>query len=207
MISINPMNRARIVAIILFALVQLNASAATAYAQDHTVTLNDGYGVAGALLGQITAVVVYIIGGFLAIRVFFAIFIGQIDLATGKPGALADTVLQIIFSIVLMVIASQGKEIGQSVGNYVTQNSDAFTTTSGLIGLLGTILIKPILSIAGTLAVSVTIVAVVAAAFKGQIGVLIGNGANLANSWMLAIGAILLLTTGITLLSSAARFF
>ena len=193
-----------IIAIALILLL-LHTSTETAYAQGHASILNDDYGVAAALLAQITAVVVYLIGGFLGIRVFYAIFTGQIDLATGKPGALADTVLQIIFSIVLMTIASGGQEIGQSIGSYVTQNSGALTSASGMIDLISIIVIKPILSIAGTLALSVTIVAVVVAALKGQIGVLVGDGSSLANSWILAVGAVLLFAVGITMLTSAVR--
>ncbi|MBN2500825.1 MAG: hypothetical protein JXB38_08615 [Anaerolineales bacterium] len=149
----------------------------------------------GALVGEVTGVLLALIAGFLGVRVFITIVTGQIDLAAGKPGALADIAAELVGAIFLLAIAAEAGQIGAQAAAVVS--AAAPVTGEEVVALLGKVVIDPLLAIAASLAIALTVVAVTLAALRGQLAALTGGSGRLADSLQMAAAAVLLLTVGL----------
>jgi hypothetical protein len=129
------------------------------------------------------------------------IFVGQIDIATSRINAISDIVVQGLYMLLTLVLAVNAQTISLTITNVFSENSDILTTSSignlrYFIEPLGGLLIK----LAGTLAVSFTLVAVVFSVFKGQLSAMSGSIMGLSESAFQGIGVMLIFGIGIVVI-------
>lgn len=157
------------------------------------------------IVGQATAVVLYIIGGYYSIRLMLTIFTGQIDLIGGKPGAIADMVQQMIFILLSFVFAIDAPRLVRGFAALADRNIGK--ATSNDIGALVYIL-EPvflvIFNIVATLVITNFLVNFVIAAVKSQIGVATGSPAALSQGILSIITTVITLAVGLGLLRAGA---
>lgn len=149
------------------------------------------------LIGEITRVVLALIGGFMGFRILYTIFIAQIDFAAGRPGALADAAVEVLAALILLQLAYASPQIGRAAAVITENAAGDGIGTQDIVGLLGRLLFTPLYELALVLAVCATIVVVVLLAFKAQISALGGMAGQLGQSWIHAATAVLLLAFGV----------
>ena len=158
--------------------------------------LGRDYTEIGRLVGEIVRVLLFLMAGYYGIKVGISIFVGQIDLATGKPGALSDVIMQIISSVLLLALAYQAPAVGESAASIVGAQ-DNYISMYSVTSMIDALIIQPMLSIVITLAISVSIIAIVVYGFRGQMGALTGAANALSGSISGAITAVLLVMFGL----------
>ncbi len=149
----------------------------------HLLNAGTQAGKITTLVSPLFATMLYVIAAFFMLRILVLVFIGQIDLAAGKPGALADIVIQGLYALLALLLAVNARTISNSIAAVFSSQSDLLTTSdvSNLGGII-TPIISMILGLAATLAVSFTLVSVVMNAVKGQLSTLTGSVAGLGSS-------------------------
>ena len=135
------------------------------------------------LVAAIFGAFLYIIGTFFMLRMLINIFVGQIDLASGRPGALADILVQSTYTLLCLILAVNAKAINAAITNVLVADIQALTTTNpqNIVVVLEPFA-KIALGIITTLVISFTFISVVFSAVKGQISVLSGSVAGLSGS-------------------------
>lgn len=103
-------------------------------------------------IAQMTRVFIYLIGIFFVGRMLLVIFSSQIDLAGGKPGAIADMASEMVFALISFLLAVDTPRLARTFAAIAIQNTEAATKTE--ISAMGMV-IGPIagfvLSLLGTL--------------------------------------------------------
>jgi hypothetical protein len=154
-----------------------------------------------SLVTPIFGIGLYIIAAYFMIRTLVLIFVGQIDMAGGRPGALGDIIVQGLYMLIALLLAVNAQSISATVTNAISSHSDVLTT--GNIGDLRYI-IEPlgglVIKLAGTLAVSFTLVAVVMNVLKGQLSTMSGSVAGLSESAFQGLATVLVFTIGIVII-------
>ncbi|MCB2160633.1 hypothetical protein KQH40_00945 [bacterium] len=182
----------RIAILVLFEILKTEPVFAMAASAPMSVG-NDIY----AIIGQLTQVILALIGGFMGFRILFTVFIAQIDFSSGKPGALADATIEIIFALLLLQIAYVAPEIGKTAGMIAEEGSGPSMGAGDVMDILGRLIFQPLYELAVVLAISATIVIIVLMVFKAQIAALGGAAAQLGQSWLNAATVALLLAFGL----------
>jgi hypothetical protein len=145
------------------------------------------------LVTPLIGIGLYLLSAFFMVRTLVLIFVGQIDIATSRINAISDIVVQGLYMLLTLLLAVNARTISLTITNTISEHADILTTSSignlkYLIEPLGGMLIK----LAGTLAVSFTLVAVVFSVFKGQLSAMSGSMMGLSESAFQAIGVMLI---------------
>jgi hypothetical protein len=153
------------------------------------------------LVTPLIGIGLYFISAFFMVRILVLIFVGQIDIATSRINAISDIVVQGLYMLLTLLLAVNVQTISLTITNVFSEHSEILTTSSignlkYLIGPLGGLLIK----LAGTLAVSFTLVAVVFSVFKGQLSAMSGSFMGLSESAFQGIGVMLIFGIGIVVI-------
>lgn len=147
-------------------------------------------GQVSELISELTLVVIAFIGGFFAIRVFYRLFSGQINILTGSSPGIADTLVELFGGTVLMLFAYQAPLVGQRIGAFICQGR--WDSSQAVIGLMLDLLVDPLVMLFSSLAVATVIVVIVFAAFRSQVAVLLQARSSLTEYISVAGSAILL---------------
>jgi hypothetical protein len=159
----------------------------------------------GGLIGEFMTVLLYLIAGMVGVKLYYAVFTGQIDLAAGRPGALADAVMNILGGLVVMTFAIHAQTIGASLGSYVEGLS--VDSPGSVMAVVESVVIRPMSSLMITLAVSTFFATVVFYGLRGQMASLTGNFQGLGQSWTSMFGAVLFLSMSIAAIAAIVRLF
>jgi hypothetical protein len=158
-------------------------------------------------ISAFAAVILALISGFFMVRILALVFVGQIDLAAGRPGALADLAEQAVYMLITLALAVHAQGIGQAFGALAQANTQALLSSD--IRQLK-VLIEPaarlVLSLAANLAVAFTFMAVVFISVRGQIANLAASSDGLARSIIQGITAIAVLVLGMLALVIGRSF-
>lgn len=167
--------------------------------------LQDDLEVIADLIGRLVSILLLLIAGYFFIRLLLAVFSGQIDLAAGKPGALADLVQELFFLLLSFVFALDAPRLARSFAALAKQNVASLTGND--VSAL-TVLMQPLLllvfNILATLVVSVFLVNVVLSALRGQVAAMLGAPQSLSRSFSAVMLAVLALALGLALLRMGA---
>jgi hypothetical protein len=154
-----------------------------------------------AVQSQISAfesVVLALVGAFFLVRVLVLVFVGEIDLVTGRPGALADLAEQAVYILVTLALAANAQAIGRAFGALATADKSALI--SGDVTRLG-VLMAPAAHLAAALAanlvIAMTLVAVAYIALKGQLANMLSSSEGLARSILGVVTALALFGLGL----------
>ena len=154
--------------------------------------------VISALVGQAVSVVLYVISAYFFIRLMLALFSGQIDLAGGRPGAIADLTQQIFFLLLSLVLALDAPRMAQGFAAIGQANFKAAYSTD-IHSLL--VIIEPIAllvyNLVATLVVSMFMITVVLSAVRSQVANLMGSSSGLVQGLVTAGSAVLVFAFGL----------
>jgi len=155
------------------------------------------------LIEQAFSILLYITAAFFMLRMLVLVVIGQIDLGAGRPGALGDLLIQVIYALLALVLALNAKAI--QAGLVRIFQADEGLLTSGDLSQLG-LLIQPMLRmlllLALTLAVATALVGLALNAIRGQVAILAGSHTGLGDS--LVHGLLILAVFGLGVLAIVA---
>ncbi len=149
-------------------------------------------------ISAFASVVLALVGVFFLVRILVAVFTSQIDLVTGRPGALADLAEQAIYMLLTLALAANAQAIGRAFAGLAEANKDALL--SGNITRLSA-LITPaarlVVGLAANLAIAFTLMAAVFIALKGQMANLASSSEGLARSVLQLVTTLAVLLFGI----------
>jgi hypothetical protein len=149
-------------------------------------------------VSSLAAVILALAGAFFMLRILTLVFVSQIDLAAGRPGALADLAEQAVYMLVTLLLAANAQAIGRAFAALARSNREALL--SGDVRQLG-VLLGPAaglaLSLAANLAVAFTLMAVVYIALRGQLANLVSSSEGVARSVLQALAALAVLAAGL----------
>ncbi len=149
-------------------------------------------------ISAFAAIVLALVGVYFLVRILVLVFISQVDLVAGRPGALADLAEQAIYLLITLALAANAQAIGRAFAGLAQANKDALL--SGDITRLSA-LIAPatrlVTGLAANLAIAFTLMAVVYIALKGQLANLASSSEGLARSILQVATALVVLGFGI----------
>lgn len=154
-------------------------------------------------ISGLMAVVLALVGAYFMLRILVLVFVGQIDLTTGRPGALADLAEQAVYLLVTLALAANAGTIGRAFGSLATGNQDALL--SGDITRLSALLAPAAglaLGLAANLALAFTLMAVVFIAVRGQIAILTASSSGVAAGIVQVLTALVLFGLGLIVLAA-----
>src|SRR5512135_2429684 len=76
-------------------------------------------------ISSFAAVILALVGVYFLMRILILIFVSQVDLVTGRPGALADLAEQAIYMLVTLALAANAQAIGRAFAGLAEANQDA----------------------------------------------------------------------------------
>lgn len=149
-------------------------------------------------VSALAAVILALAAGYFMLRILALVFAGQIDLASGRPGALADLAGQAVSMLVALLLAVNAQAIGRAFAGLAQANKAALLSgdvrqLEGLIAPAAGLA----LSLAANLAVACTFTAVVFIALRGQLANLFASAEGVARSILQALTALAVLAAGI----------
>jgi hypothetical protein len=149
-------------------------------------------------VSNLATVILALVGAFFMLRILVLVFVSQIDLAAGRPGALADLAEQAVYMLVTLLLAANAQAIGRAFAALARSNREALL--SGDVRQLG-VLLGPAaglaLSLAANLAVAFTLMAVIYIALRGQLANLVSSSEGVARSILQALTALTVLAAGL----------
>jgi len=151
-----------------------------------------------AQISILASVILALVGAFFMVRILVLIFVGQIDLTAGRPGALADLAEQVIFLILTLSLAVHAQSIGKAFAQLAQSQQAALL--SGDIAMLKVLLgpaTRFVLGLAANLTIAVTLMAVVFIAIRGQVANLFASVDGISRSILQALTAFAILALGI----------
>ncbi|KAA3643887.1 MAG: hypothetical protein DWQ07_17375 [Chloroflexi bacterium] len=147
-------------------------------------------GQVSELISELTLVGIAFVGAFFAIRVFYRLFTGQVNLLAGRSAGIADTLVELFGGTVLMLFAYQAPIVGQRIGAFICQGR--WDSSGAVVDLMLDLLVDPLVLLFSSLAVAAVIVVIVFAAFRSQLAVVLQSRSSLAEYVSMAGSAILL---------------
>lgn len=155
------------------------------------------------LIEQVFSMLLYITAAFFMLRMLVLVVIGQIDLGAGRPGALGDLLIQVIYSLLAFFLGLNAKVIHSGLVS-IFQADDQMLTAGDLsqLGLLIQPMLRMLLLLALTLAVATALVALALNAVRGQVAILAGSHTGLGES--LVHGLLILAVFGLGALAILA---
>lgn len=150
-----------------------------------------------AQISLLASIVLALISAFFMVRILVLIVAGQIDLAAGRPGALADLAVQVIYLLVTLMLAVNAQTIGTAFAQLALARQDALL--SGDLSDLSLLLApasRLVLGLAANLAIAMTVMAVAFIALRGQLANLFTSSQGVSQSVMQALTAFAILTLG-----------
>ncbi len=149
-------------------------------------------------ISSFAAVILALVGVYFLMRILILIFVSQVDLVTGRPGALADLAEQAIYMLVTLALAANAQAIGRAFAGLAEANKDALLSGNVTrLSVLMTPAARLVTGLAANLAIAFTLIAVVYIALKGQISNLVGSSEGLARSALQVGTALVVLGFGI----------
>lgn len=157
------------------------------------------------IVNNLVSVLLMLIASYSAVKVLFSVFVGQINLVSGRSGAIAELISEMIPSLILIAMASQVHQLsGTFMGIFYGQE---FNTSAAIRQALDLIVIQPLFSLTFALAVAATIVGLVLLAFKAQISILFTSSSGIEDSWSAITAMIFLFMFGILGLRAITAIF
>lgn len=154
-------------------------------------------------ISGLMAVVLGLVSAYFMLRILVLIFVGQIDLAAGRPGALADLAEQAVYLLVTLALAANAGAIGRAFGALAQANQADLL--SGDITRLSSILAPAAglaLGLAANLALAFTLMAVTFIAVRGQIANLTASSHGVAASIVQVLTALAVFGLGLMVLAA-----
>ena len=152
----------------------------------------------GSQISAFASVILALVGAYFLVRVLVLVFVGEIDLVTGRPGALADLAEQAVYILVTLALAANAQAIGRAFGALATADKSALL--SGNVTQLR-VLVAPAARLAAVLAanlvIAMTLVAVSYIALKGQLANMFSSSEGLARSILGVLTALALFGMGL----------
>jgi len=125
-----------------------------------------------SVIGEVLRIVLFLIGAWFVVGMLVALINGQINLATGSPGALARLVERLVTSLVLLVIGASTPSLTGELARAI-EGAGAIASGGDAIQLYG-VVFAIIVNILLAVFVGVLIVAAVGSGFMVQAGMALG---------------------------------
>lgn len=165
------------------------------------------------LIGQGTAVVLYVISGFFFIRLMLALFSSQIDISGGKPGAAADMIQETMYILLSLIFALDAPRLAEGFASLALANQNVLSAKDSTI-LDIILLYEPVFqllfNIVGTLVFSTFMINMVLSGFTAQYATLVGSTDGISKGVMNMVSIVATLIVGLTMLrigGSAIAYF
>lgn len=156
------------------------------------------YDVVAQLIGQGVSAVSTLVALYFLVRAMVLAFVGQMDVFTGRPGALADIVQQGAYIISTGFIAANGPGIAKAIAN-IGNNNLALLTTDDIsnVKVLYTPFIEMILAIGISFVVALVLIGVLFSVLQGQVGLIFGSSGGVGMSILRAISVFAVFLSGL----------
>jgi hypothetical protein len=128
-------------------------------------------GLAG-VVGEVLRIVLFLIGAWFLVGMLVALINGEIQLATGSPGALARLVERLVTSLVLLVLAASTPSLTEELARGI-EGVGSIASGGDAIQLYG-VVFAIVIDILVAVFVAILIVAAVGSGFMVQAGMALG---------------------------------
>ncbi len=159
-------------------------------------------GLAG-VIGEVLRVVLFLIGGWFLVGMLVALINGEIQLATGSPGALARLVERLVTSLVLLVVGASTPSLTEELARAI-EGVGSIASGGGVIQLYG-VAFAIVIDILLAVFVAVLIVAAVGSAFMVQAGMALGLPQSLGTGIARVMTAFAIAVVGFGVIALANR--
>jgi hypothetical protein len=159
-------------------------------------------------ISRITQVFIYLIGVFFAARMLLLIFSSQIDLAGGRPGAIANMASEMFYALLSFLIAVDMPNLAEAISAIATKNTEAATGVD--IAAMGDV-VEPIagfvISLLGTLVFVGFIVNFVYTGVQAVVSSALGSPGGISNAISTGLSLIFTLLLGFGFLRAGQWIF
>lgn len=144
-------------------------------------------------------IMLFLAAGYFYVRIMVSIFVGQIDIFTARPGAMADLLQQSIYALIALLLAIQSTKIGEWLVSLALTSQTILTSQSptALNTALFAPMFKMVIMLVASLASFITVIAVVYSLVRGQLSQLFLNAGGLGASIYQAGTAFVVLGIGV----------
>jgi hypothetical protein len=133
---------------------------------------DSGLRALAGVIGEVLRIVLFLIGGWFLVGMLVALINGEIQLATGSPGALARLVERLVTSLVVLVIGASTPSLTAELARAI-EGVGSIASEGGVIQLYG-VVFAIVIDILLAVFVALLIVAAVGSGFMVQAGMALG---------------------------------
>jgi hypothetical protein len=131
-----------------------------------------GLGALAGVIGEVLRVILFLMGGWFLAGMLVALINGEIQLATGSPGALARLVERVVTSLVLLVIGASTPSLTAELARAI-EGVGTIANGGAVIQVYG-VVFAIVIDILVAVFVAILIVAAVGSGFTVQAGMALG---------------------------------